>query len=209
MNNIPRTALILVDIQRDFCHGGALAVKNGDEIIGIVNQLIQDALSKGRLVILTKDWHEKEFVPTNPHFNSEKAWPLHCISGTTGAKLHPGLKLPAVTFLVHKGMKSHGYSGFETNDVRVLLRNGSEMFQNLDALLKFWGINKIYVAGLATEYCDKATCLDAIKLGYGVVLIEDACRAVNYVTPDDGKNAIEDMRQAGVKIVTSQEVLND
>ena len=187
------SALILVDIQNDFCPGGALAVDEGDQIVSIVNSLI----SKFPLVISTQDWH-----PANHISFKEQGgpWPPHCVQGSRGAELHSGLRTDTVAHYFRKASSAgkDDYSEFEGKD---------EQGRSLDQVLKSHGVKKLYVVGLATDYCVLETVLDGLKYGYDVYAVSDAMRAVN-VSPDDGEKALQRMASAGAHIVTSDEVLN-
>ncbi|HXG65959.1 MAG TPA: bifunctional nicotinamidase/pyrazinamidase [Blastocatellia bacterium] len=185
-------ALVLVDIQNDFCPGGALAVNEGDQIVGVVNRLIH----KFPFVVTTQDWH-----PANHISFKERGgpWPPHCVQGTRGAELHPALDRAGIDYGVRKGQTSEqdAYSGFEGTD---------EAGRTLDEVLKGRNVEKVYVAGLATDYCVRATVLDALKNGYEVYAITDAMRAVN-VNPDDGTKALQEMASKGAHLTTSSEVV--
>jgi nicotinamidase/pyrazinamidase len=178
-------ALILVDIQNDFCPGGALAVRDGDKVVPVANQLIP----KFPVVVTTQDWHPSGHC-------SFATWPPHCVQGTAGAELHPALKSTGITIAVHKAfaMEADAYSGFNGVD---------EAGRNLDELLRDHGVKSLYVAGLATDYCVRATVLDGLKLGYKAAVITDGIRAVN-VNPDDGVKALAEMTRAGATLVSSE-----
>lgn len=183
-------ALIIVDVQNDFCPGGALAVSEGDQVVGVLNGLIP----RFQFVVATQDWHP----PNHISFRERGGpWPPHCVQGTRGAELHPGLDRSGISLLVRKADSPDrdAYSGFEAKD---------EAGRSLDELLKGRGIRRVYVGGLATDYCVRATVLDAIKNGYETFAITDAMRAVN---PEDGRRALEEMAASGAKLVTSQQVL--
>ena len=185
-------ALILVDIQNDFCPGGALAVAEGDEIVAVVNRLMPGF----PLVVSTQDWH-----PANHISFKERGgpWPPHCVQGTRGAELHPALNTGTVANYFRKASSpdKDAYSEFEGVD-----ENG----RTLDEFLKSRKVKKVYVAGLATDYCVKATVLDALKLGYEVFAVTDAMRAVN-VNPGDDAKSLGEMESSGAHLVTSDEIL--
>jgi nicotinamidase/pyrazinamidase len=186
-------ALILVDIQNDFCPGGALAVDEGDQIVSVVNALIPEF----SLVISTQDWH-----PANHISFKEQGgpWPPHCVQGSRGAELHPHLTTDTVAYYFRKASSpgKDDYSEFEGKD---------DQGRSLDQVLKSHGVKTLYVAGLATDYCVLETVLDGLRYGYEVCAVSDAMRAVN-VNPDDGEKALQTMASAGAHIVTSDEVLN-
>ena len=176
-------ALIIVDVQNDFCPGGALAVTGGDEVVPVINRLIP--LFKA--VMATKDWHEKDHCSFSdkPMFK-DMSWPSHCVAGTKGADFHPGLEVPKGVPWFYKAYKQEAYSGFSN--------------ATLEWDLKAWKISKVYVCGLATDYCVKATALDAVKIGFEVFLVIDACRGVDMPT-GTAEEAVQEMKDAGVTIV--------
>jgi nicotinamidase/pyrazinamidase len=191
-------ALLIVDFQNDFTPGGALAVADGDRIAGPINELI-DSFD---LVIATRDWHPPDHgsfvgVDVDPSewrgVDPPSIWPVHCVQGTPGAELHPSLARSKVDIVIDKGQdrSSQGYSAFQ--DTR------------LDELLRARGVDRLFVAGLATDYCVKASVLDARKLGFDVTVIEDAVRGVE-VEPGDSEKALEAMREAGTEIASSERI---
>ena len=189
-----KDALIVVDVQNDFCPGGTLAVKDGDQVVPALNRHI-DKFTKARLPIFaTRDWHPAKTT----HFNTSGGpWPPHCIQGSKGAEFHPDLKLPPDTVIVSAGMGSDedGYSGFLGIDDRG---------QKLADLLRQRRVERIFVGGLATDYCVKHTVLEGLKEGLKVVLLVDSVRGVN-LKPGDSESAIEEMLHAGAVIATDFE----
>jgi len=189
---LQNTALILVDIQNDFCPGGALAVYEGDQIVPVVNNLIQ----KFPLVISTQDWH-----PANHISFVERGgpWPPHCVQNTYGAELRSDLKTDTIDLYFRKASSpdKDDYSEFAGKDDRG---------QKLDDVLKSRGVKTIYVVGLATDYCVKETVLDGLRNGYQVFAVTDAMRAVN-VKPSDGDEALDEMKRKGAHLITSSEML--
>lgn len=198
-------ALILVDLQYDFCPGGALAVPHGDETIAIANRVMPHFST----VVATQDWHpphHKSFAVNNPGRRqgeiidldgvAQVMWPEHCVAESHGAALHDGLERGQITEIFRKGTDPaiDSYSGFFDNGHKKSTGLG-------DWLTERW-IKQVYVMGLATDYCVKATALDARKLGFDVWVIEDGCRAVN-LAPGDGERALAEMREAGCTIVES------
>ncbi len=164
-------ALIVVDVQNDFCPGGALAVPDGDRVVPEVNRLAQEA----DFVVATRDWHP----PDHGSFSARGGvWPEHCVQGTPGAELHPGIDRTRIDLVVDKGRdpQTEGYSGFEGTD--------------LEARLRERGVRDVHVAGLALDYCVRATALDARRLGFDVTVHRDATRAVE-VEPGDAERAVE------------------
>jgi len=202
-------ALILVDIQNDFLPGGALPVPNGAAVIPIANKL--QALFP--LIVATQDWHPPNhgsFAENHPgrkiygqiELNGlpQTLWPIHCVQGTRGAELAPELERERIAKIFPKGTDAgiDSYSGF--------FDNGHRKATGLGDWLKTKNVTDVFVCGLATDYCVKFTVLDAVGLGFKTHLVEDGCRGVN-LRPDDVKNAIEEMRTAGVQIVGSEEFI--
>ncbi|MBI3749739.1 MAG: isochorismatase family protein [Chloroflexi bacterium] len=191
----PRTALIVVDVQNDFADpGGGLSVAGGDRIIGAVNREIGRAREAGALVVATQDWHPEH----TPHFVRDGGvWPVHCVGGTWGAELHPHLALPHDAPRVRKGANGEdGYSGFTMRDPA----SGSTVPTMLEGLLGDSGVDSVVVVGLATDYCVKATALDALRLGFRTTVATDAIAAVD-LQPGDGERALAEVRAAGGTLV--------
>jgi nicotinamidase/pyrazinamidase len=151
------------------------------------------ATSAGATVVFTRDWHP----PSTPHFAKDGGiWPVHCVADTWGAELHPDLTVPPGAPSIHKGVSGEdGYSGFTMRHPTT----GEERATDLEAILRDRGIQRVVVVGLATDYCVKATALDAVRLGFDTFLLGDAVRAVD-LAPGDGDRAVEEMRAAGVGI---------
>jgi nicotinamidase/pyrazinamidase len=190
----PDTALIVVDVQNDFADPeGSLSVSGAGEAVAAVNREIAAALQAGATVVATQDWHPER----TPHFVTDGGpWPVHCVGGTWGAALHPTLKLPAEAPRVRKGANGEdGYSGFTMRDPQT----GETTPTELEGLLKAAGVDTVAVVGLATDYCVKATALDAIRLGFDTTVLTNAVAAVN-VAPGDGDRALEELRMAGVQL---------
>jgi nicotinamidase/pyrazinamidase len=190
----PSTALVVVDVQNDFADpAGGLSVPGGDAVIPTIDREIAAATAAGALVVATQDWHP----PSTPHFQKDGGlWPVHCVADTWGADLHPDLVLPADAPRVRKGANGEdGYSGFTMREPR----SGTERPTELEALLREHAIEHVVVVGLATDYCVKATAIDAAALGFATTLLEDAAAPVE-LEPGDGARAVEAMRQAGVQV---------
>jgi nicotinamidase/pyrazinamidase len=186
---MPQDALIIVDVQNDFCPGGALAVSEGDQVVAVLNRLISEFERAGAPVIATRDWHPERTL----HFNTYGGvWPPHCIQGTTGAEFHPDLALGAKSVIVSKGTEENAdsYSGFDGVDPRGV---------RLADMLRQRGVTRLLVGGLATDYCVKQTVLDALRHGFKVVVLEDAVRGVN-LKADDSHQALEVMKRAGAEV---------
>jgi nicotinamidase/pyrazinamidase len=190
----PSTALIVADLQNDFADpAGSLAVSGADRVILAVNAAVAAAVAAGGAVALTQDWHPE----STPHFAKDGGiWPVHCVGGTWGAELHPAFDVPVGAHRVRKGEQGEdGYSGFTMRHPI----SGREMPTELELILRRIGIERVVVVGLATDYCVKATALDAVRLGFEVGLLRDAVAAVN-LEPDDGDLALADLAEAGVRI---------
>ncbi len=198
-------ALVLVDLQYDFMPGGALAVTRGDETVPVAVRL----MPRFDIVVATQDWHPKDhksFAVNNPGKQvgelgelgglPQVMWPAHCVQGTRGADLHDSLERSKITAVFRKGIDAgiDSYSGFYDN--------GHQKATGLGDWLTQKRVTKLYVLGLATDYCVKFTCLDGRQLGFEVFLVEDGCRGVN-LQPDDSDKAIAEMRAAGVNVTTS------
>ena len=191
-----KDALIIVDVQNDFCPGGALAVSGGDEVVRVLNRVIERFAEAGLPIFATRDWHPKK----TSHFKTHGGlWPAHCVQGTKGAEFHAALKLGNDAVVVSKGMApdEDSYSGFQATDA-----SGTPLAE----LLRLKEVGRIFVGGLATDYCVKHTVLDGLAEGFEVVLLADAIRAVN-LKPDDGESAIDEMVRAGaVQVSNSVEI---
>ena len=179
-----RRALIVVDVQNDFCPGGALAVEHGDEVIAPLNTLIKEFLERGEPVFKSRDWHPL----VTKHFAAHGGtWPVHCVQNTHGAEFHPALSDDPRVQVVSKGLGDEdSYSAFDGTDLAETLRRE--------------GVREVWVGGLATDYCVKNTVLDALRQGFRAVAVEDAMRAVN-LQPGDDARALAEMRTAGAEIV--------
>jgi nicotinamidase/pyrazinamidase len=184
------SALLVVDIQKDFCAGGALAAPGGDDIIPALNRHLADARTREIAVYATRDWHPAK----TSHFKEYGgAWPPHCVQGTPGAQFHPDLKLPPDAIIVNKGddPQRHGYSAFDghTSDGKTLLDD-----------LRDRRITRVYVMGIATDYCVRESALDALRAGLEVRVLADAIAGID-VRPGDAQRALDDISAAGAHIV--------
>ena len=181
-----KRALIVVDVQNDFCPGGTLAVPHGDEVVEPLNQLIDEFIERGEPVYKSRDWHP----PTTKHFSAYGGvWPVHCVQNTKGAEFHPDLRNDPRIIVISKGLgDTDCYSAFDETDLLDHLHQ-----QNIE---------EVVVGGLATDYCVKSTVLDALKNGFKVKALKNAMRAVD-VQPGDGERAIQQMRDAGAEIVST------
>ena len=180
------SALLIIDFQNDFTSGGALAVPGGDEIAEPVQRLAKEFDH----VFATRDWHPRDHAS----FETEGGpWPVHCVQGTHGAELHPAMREVEIDAIVDVGVEreDEGYSGFEKSKLADLLRQDD--------------VSEVAVVGLATDYCVRASAIDACREGFDTTVVTDAIRAVE-VNPGDGERAIEDMKEAGAKLATSREL---
>jgi nicotinamidase/pyrazinamidase len=191
-----KTALVIVDVQNDFADpSGGLAVPGGEQVIPVINREIERARAAGASIVYTQDWHPS----STPHFHKDGGiWPVHCVAETWGAELHPDLTVVEGAVFTRKGTGGEdGYSGFSMRDPAA--DDADPIPTGLHAALADRGIERIVIAGLATDYCVKETSLDAIGLGYRAVALTDAMRAVD-LEPGDGSRAITTMRQGGVEV---------
>ena len=190
----PGSALVIVDLQNDFADpAGSLSVVGGEAVVPTINREIEMARNSGAVVVATQDWHPA----STPHFAKDGGiWPVHCVADTWGAQLYPGLELPDDTPRVRKGENGEdGYSGFTMRDAV----SGETVETELDRLLRNAGVDRLVVVGLATDYCVKATALDAVRLGYETHLLSDAIAAVD-LAEGDGVRAIAEMEAGGVGV---------
>jgi nicotinamidase/pyrazinamidase len=178
-----KAALIIVDVQNDFCPGGALAVAEGDHVVPVLNEYARHFAGAGSPIFATRDWH-----PANHISFSEQGgiWPPHCVQGTDGASFHPGLELPEGTEIVSKAQEAdeESYSGFGGTHLAERLRQQ--------------GVERVYIGGLATDYCVKSTVLDALEAGFETYYLADASRGVE-VNKGDVAAAEEEMAAAGAE----------
>lgn len=183
-------ALIIVDVQNDFCPGGSLAVNGGDEVATTMSGLATHFRINGARVFATQDWHPEN----HSSFKDQGGpWPPHCVQGSGGADFHENLQLPIGTSIVRKGANPEvdAYSGF--------------LDSNLEEQLRRTEIKRLFVGGLATDYCVLNTVMDARGLEFEVFLIEDAIAAVN-VEPEDGANAVQKMKDTGAETTTVDDI---
>lgn len=188
-----RPALLVVDMQNDFCPGGSLGVPEGDRIIPRVNRTIDLFRRRGLPILATRDWHPA----VTKHFKElGGAWPPHCIQGTKGARFHRDLALPKDAIVLSKGMdpEQDSYSAFQA-------QNSSG--RDLESVIRDLGVDEVFLCGLATDYCVRATALDAVRRGIRVQVLEDAIRGVD-VKPGDSEAAVREMRSAGVPFLPTR-----
>lgn len=202
-------ALLIIDVQNDFLPGGALAVPDGDQIIPVINRL-QESFE---FIVATQDWHPANHGSFAANHKNKKTgefvnlsgvdqilWPIHCVQGTLGAEFHPQLEQEKWKAIFQKGTNSYvdSYSGF--------FDNNRMHDTGLSAYLKEQGVDTVYVAGLATDYCVKYTVMDALSEGFRTYLIEDATKGVN-LSPNDSERAITEMSKAGTVVIQSTSII--
>jgi len=194
------SALLVVDVQKDFCPGGALAVEEGDQVVPRLNPWVERFAKAGRPIAYTRDWHP----PDHCSFREQGGpWPVHCVQKTRGADLHPDLKVKGPLFEKAFKPDEEAYSGFGG-----FLVDADGRISNLSLAdwLRRQGVKHVYVGGLTTDYCVRTTTLDALKEGFEVTVLGDAIRAVN-VHPDEGCRSVEEMKRAGAEFVGVRQLI--
>lgn len=189
------SALLIVDVQNDFCPGGSLPVPDGNLVVPLLNRCIELFREKALPIFASRDWHPE----TTSHFKAYGGiWPVHCVQGSEGARFHPDLRLPAETIILSKGMDpaSDDYSAFQGVDGEG---------RALSELVRQMGIGRLYVGGLATDYCVKESVLAGLRLGLAVTLLEDAARGVE-LAPGDTARAVAEMVAAGARLTTVEKL---
>jgi nicotinamidase/pyrazinamidase len=187
----PTTALVVVDLQNDFADpAGSLSVAGGEVVVLRANDEVQRAVGAGARVVYTQDWHP----PSTPHFAKDGGiWPVHCVAHSWGAEFHPALVVAGP--IVRKGSHGEdGYSGFTMRDAA-----GDEHPTELATILHEWGVGRIAICGLATDYCVRATALDAVRLGFETIVLENVIAAVDLVS-GDGRQALDEVALAGARL---------
>lgn len=190
-----QAGLLVVDVQNDFCPGGALGVPEGDAVVPVLNEYIERFRAAGLPVYASRDWHPEQTT----HFKEYGGvWPPHCIQETSGAEFHPDLRLPEDVVVVTKGAdpEEDHYSAFQAT---------TEQGELLAERLRADGVTHLYIGGLTTDYCVRASALDARRLGLAVTLLIDASRGVD-LEPGDSERAVAEMREAGVEVTTLEEL---
>lgn len=186
----PDDGLLAVDVQNDFLPGGSLAVRDGDQVVPVLNCLIP----RFPLVILSRDWHPADHLSfADPPTFTDRGWPSHCVRNTPGADFAPSLALPPLAVLVSKGTDPgrEAYSAFDGTGLAGLLRRA--------------GVKRLFIGGLATDYCVRASALDALREGFAVVVVTDACRGVD-APPGTADAALRELAAAGAVLARSTEV---
>jgi nicotinamidase/pyrazinamidase len=204
----PDDLLLVIDVQRDFCPGGQLAVRDGDSVAPVINELA----TKFEHVILTQDWHpaghvsfasshagKKPYEMTRTEYGEQTLWPDHCVQGTTGADFHPGLSVPQAELVLRKGFRRgiDSYSAFFENDHRTAT--------GLTGYLRERGLGRVFVAGLAYDYCVRYSAVDAVSQGFDAFVIQDACRAVDLPGSVEAANCA--FAEAGIVRVGAGDLL--
>jgi len=189
-----KSALLVVDMQNDFCPGGALGVREGDQIIPLVNKYIDLFFKKQMPIFISRDWHPPE---TNHFKDRGGPWPVHCVQGTYGAEFHPDFQVPRQAIILSKGTdpQNHGYSVFDAKDFT------STSFSDL---LKRKNINTLYICGIATDYCVRETSLDALKDNIDVYILTDAIKGVDE---GDSQRALDEIVQQKGKLITQRDLM--
>ena len=185
-----RAALVVVDVQNDFCPGGALPVPEGDQVVPVLNEYIRIFSSLGMPIYFTRDWHPSNHISFKPQGG---IWPDHCVQGTKGAHFNPALSLPEDAAIISKGtdLMEEAYSGFQGT--------------GLADRLKRQGIRRLFIGGLATDYCVKETVLDALEAGFETIYLEDASKGVE-VAPGDTSKTTAQMQEAGAYSISIQDL---
>ena len=213
--NASKTLLLIIDVQNDFCPGGALAVNDGDSVTAPLNALSFALGKKGGRIAATQDWHceghisfasshsgkkSGEIIDT-PLVKGQALWPDHCVQGTKGADFHAGLDLKPVSFFIRKGFNREldSYSAFFENDRKT--RTG------LDGILKSLGMENVIIGGIATDYCVFFSAMDCKNLGFGTFVASDAVRGVGF-PEGSAERAIAQMKSSGIEFFTSKELQN-
>jgi nicotinamidase/pyrazinamidase len=177
-----RDALIVVDVQKDFCPGGALPVPDGDEVVAPLNDWIEDARRAGAVVVASRDWHPRG----HPSFHGDQGpWPQHCVQNEAGAQFHGDLRIPPEALIVSKGVR------FDRDQLSAFDETG------LAHALKRRGVRRVWIGGLALDVCVRATALDAVRAGFETHVVRSASRAIE---PEDEAKTLQEMREAGVVI---------
>ena len=178
----PQDALVVVDFQNDFCSGGSLAICGAEDILPLINSLIIQAYEANSLIVASRDWHPKNHISFQQRGGP---WPEHCVQGSFGAQFHPNLKLPSTAKIISKGMDSETdqYSAYDKTDLNYLMQQNK--------------ICRVFIVGLALDYCVKATAIDAARLGFETHLIINATKSV---TPSNASQCLTEMRLAGIRI---------
>ncbi len=185
---IKGSALIIVDVQRDFMPGGSLPVPSGERVIPVINGIILDFKERKIPIVASRDWHPENHISFKPR----GPWPPHCVQGTRGAEFHPSLDLPDTAIVISKGTSAdkEAYSAFQDTELEHTLRK--------------LGCKRLFVTGVATEYCVKETVLDALRRGFQVFVLEDAVKGIEV---EDEERAVKEMLKEGAVSVKSSELV--
>lgn len=193
-----KSALLVVDIQNDFCPGGALSVPRGDEVVPVLNRYIKRFHKAGIPIFATRDWHPEK----TSHFKAFGGiWPVHCVQGSEGAQFHPALTLPDNVIIISKGMDP-------TRDDYSALHGADSDGTPLPEVLNKLGIHKIFIGGLTTDYCVKESALEGLRQGFAVTVLTDAVRGVD-LNPGDSEKALAEIKSAGAETTTFETLYID
>lgn len=190
-----KPALVIVDVQNDFCPGGALSVPDGDKVVPVLNEYIRKWQAAGHPIYASRDWHPEKTTHFKEHGGP---WPRHCVQGDRGAEFHPDLSLPDKAVVVSKGAGP-------TEDAYSAFHGKGPLHMPLVELLRAQGVTDVFVGGLATDYCVRSTVIDALALGFKATFLVDASRGVN-VRPGDAEEAIAEMVRAGADVAVLERV---
>ena len=186
-----KSALVLVDVQNDFCEGGSLAVEGGAEVAGRISDYVADRGGRYDLIVASRDWHVDPGDHFSDHPDFRDSWPPHCVAGTRGAEFHPNFRPTRLDGVFDKGAYAAAYSAFEAVD---------DQGHSLEQFLRDHGVARLDLAGLATDYCVRWTTLDAVKAGFEARVLTDLVAGVN---PDGTDTALREMADAGVELTSS------
>jgi len=200
--------LLVIDVQRDFCPGGQLAIHDGDAVVPEINRLA----AHFDHIILTQDWHpanHTSFASNHPgtqpyqtiqaYYGPQTLWPGHCVQGSPGAEFHPGLQLPSAELILRKGFRA------EIDSYSAFLENDRQTTTGLAGYLRERGFKRIFLAGLAYDFCVRFSAIDAVRFGFAAIVIEDACRSVDL--PGSVDSTHHEFAQTGVAQTTVQAIL--
>ena len=190
-----KSAIIVADVQNDFCPGGALPVPDGDKVVDVLNRYMQIFSSKGIPIFITRDWHPEK---TNHFKEYGGLWPAHCVKGTHGAQFHKKLKMFSGTTILTKGDRA------DRDDYSAFYAYTPDVTPFSDVLMRL-GIKHLYIGGLATDYCVRETVLDALKRGFSVTVLLDAVKGVD-INPGDSEKALQEMKEMGADTTTIDKV---
>ena len=214
--NVTKTLLLIIDVQNDFCPGGALAVNEGDAVVSPLNRLSAALTEKGARIAATQDWHAAGHISfasshggknpgdvvDTPLVKGQALWPDHCVQGASGADFHKNLDIKPVSVIIRKGIHKDidSYSAFFENDRKTQT--------GLEGYLRSLGVETVIMGGIATDYCVFFSAMDCKRLGFNTIVVSDAVRGVGF--PEGSvEKAVAEMKNAGIEFITSQELLDE